>query len=112
MLQFKYYDRWRPVLWREKIKQERGNEETLQFKIEWSENTSLRIFEQRAKENEEGSHADIWKKSISGKENSKCKRPVDKECLACLRNVVVGMLAMGWIKEQEKSQDGVECSKN
>lgn len=60
-----------------KVKQERGNEETLQFKIKWLENISLRrIFEQKSEESKEASHADIWKKSISDKENSKCKDPV------------------------------------
>lgn len=33
------------------------------------------------------------------------------ECLPYLRTVVGGVLGMDWFKEEEKLEDGVECSK-
>lgn len=45
----------------------------------------------------------ISEKSITSKENSKCKDPVEKECLTCLSNIGVGALAVGWIKRRRRS---------
>lgn len=118
MLQFILYERWTPVPWRKKLSR-KGGIKTFQFKIEWLENTSLRrIFEQKSEESEEASHTDIWKKSISGKENSKCKGPVYrvpgifKDC--CGWGVGNGLVQRrgevgGWCGMQQEVMENIFC---
>lgn len=43
-------------------------------------------FQQRLEGSERGSHEEIWRKSIPGRENSKCKGPEGGAHAACLRS--------------------------